>query len=179
MNKNSFSRLVYQLASPVAVILLGLVLTFCPDTATALISRIQGWIQTLIGIGVGIFAIIDREHAIRKGMTAVAFACAGGWLTANPLILAAWIGRMLGIFIAFRGVRDLMLCASRGYSRLLALITAAVGVVLIVLPLTTSRLVFALCGIVVLGLGIGMLLDRLKQMRYLPSGKDSNIIDAL
>ena len=179
MKKNCFPDLLVQLASPVAVILLGLVLILCPDTATALISRILGWILTLIGIGVGSFAIIDREHAIRKGITAVAFACVGGWLTANPLVLAAWIGRMLGLFIAFRGIRDLMLCASRGYSRLLALITAAVGVILILLPLTTSRLVFSICGVVVLGLGIGMLVDRLKQMRYLPGGKDSNIIDAL
>ena len=179
MKKNDVTQLVFQLASPVAVILLGLVLIVCPDTATALVARILGWILTLIGIGFGVSAIIDREHAIRKGMTAVGFACVGGWLTANPLVLAAWIGRMLGIFIAFRGVRDLMLCASRGYSRLLALITSAVGVVLIVLPLTTSRLVFSICGIVVLLLGVGMLLDRLKQMRYLPQGKDSNIIDAL
>ena len=179
MKKNVFTQLVFQLASPVAVILLGLVLIVCPDTATALVARILGWILTLIGIGVGIFAIIDREHAIRKGMTAVGFACVGGWLTANPLVLAAWIGRLLGIFMAFRGIRDLMLCASRGYSRLLALITVAVGVVLVVLPLTTSRLVFSVCGIVVLLLGVGMLLDRLKQMRYLPQGKDSNIIDAL
>lgn len=178
MNKNNISRLIYQLASPVAVILLGLVLTFCPDTATAFLSRILGWILTVIGICFGIAAILDRDRAIRKGITAVAFACTGGWLTANPLLLAAWIGRLLGLLIAVRGVRDLMLCGSRGYSRILALITAGVGVVLTVLPLTTSRLLFSVCGIVVLLLGIGMLLDRLKNMRYLPGGKD-NIIDAL
>ena len=179
MNKKEFSHLAYQLASPVAVIVLGLVLIVCPDTATALISRILGWILTLIGIGFGIAAIVDRDRAIRKGMTAVGFACVGGWLTANPLVLAAWIGRMLGLLIAFRGVRDLMLCSSRGYSRVLALIATVVGIVLILLPLTTSRLVFALCGVVVLGLGIGMLLDRLKHLHYLPQGRDNNIIDAL
>lgn len=179
MKKNSFLQLLYQLASPLAVILLGLVLVICPDTATALVARILGWILTVIGIGFGIAAIIDRDHAIRKGVTAVGFACVGGWLTANPLILAAWLGRMLGLLITARGIRDLMLHASYGYSRLLALITAAVGVVLMVLPLTTSRLVFSVCGIVVLLLGVGMLLDRLKQLRYLPRGNDNNIIDAL
>lgn len=179
MNKNKFSQRLYQLASPVAVILLGLVLVVCPDTATALVARILGWILTLIGVGFGIAALLDRDHIIRKGITAVGFACAGGWLTANPLVLAAWLGRLLGLLIAARGIRDLMLYSSRGYSRMLALITAAVGAVLVVLPLTTSRLVFSVIGIVVLLLGIGMLLDRLKQMRYLPQGKDSNIIDAL
>lgn len=179
MIKNRLSHVPYQLASPVAVILLGLVLIVCPDIATALAARILGWILTIIGIGFGIAAIIDRDHAVRKGITAVVFACAGGWLTANPLVLAAWLGRLMGLMITARGVRDLMLCASRGYSRILALITAAVGVVLIVLPMTTSRLVFAVCGIVVLLLGIGMLLDRLKHLHYLPQGKDRNIIDAL
>jgi uncharacterized membrane protein HdeD (DUF308 family) len=178
MKKNKVLQLLYQLASPVAVILLGLMLIFCPDTATALIARILGWILTIIGIGVGIVAIIDREHAIGKGITAVGFACVGGWIAANPLMLAAWIGRLLGLLIAIRGVRDLMLYASRGYSRFLALITAAVGVILVVLPLTTSRLVFAACGVVVLLLGVGMLLDRLKQLHYLPQGRD-DIIDAL
>ena len=178
MKKNDFLQLICQLASPVAVTLLGLVLIVCPDTATALVARFLGWILTIIGIGFGIAAIIDRDHAIRKGITAVGFACAGGWLTANPLALAAWLGRLLGLLIAARGVRDLMLFRSRGYSRILALITTAVGAVLVVLPLTTSRLVFSVIGIVVLLLGIGMLLDRLKQIRYLPKGKD-NIIDAL
>ena len=179
MKKNSISPLIFQLISPVAVILLGLVLIVCPDTAAALISRILGWVLTLIGIGFGVAAITDRSGAVRKGITAVILACAGGWLTANPLVLAAWIGRLLGLMMAFRGIRDLMLSASRGYSRPLALITAAVGVVLILLPLTTSRLVFCICGIVILLVGVGMLMDRLKNMRYLPRGGDDNIIDAL
>ena len=178
MKKKFFPDMLYQLASPAAVILLGLVLLLCPDTASVLVARILGWILTVIGIGIGVVAIIDRDRAVRKGITAVLFACAGGWISANPLALAAWVGRMMGLLIAARGIRDLLLCASRGYSRLLALITAGVGVVLMVLPLTTSRLVFSLCGIVVLAIGVMMLLDRLKNLQYLPKGKD-NIIDAL
>jgi hypothetical protein len=48
----------------------------------------------------------------------------------------------------------------------------------VVLPMTTSRLVFSLCGVVVLLIGIGMLVDRLKHTKYLDKG-DGNIIDAL
>ena len=182
MKKNIFPdracQLAYQLASPVAVLVLGLTLVFCPDTATALISKLLGWMLTIVGIVFGITAIIDRDNAVKKGITAVAFACVGGWLTANPLVLAAWIGRLLGLLLAARGIRDLTLCASMGYSRILALITTGAGIVLILLPLTTSRLVFILCGLALLALGVGMTLDRLKQMRYLPKG-DDNIIDAL
>ena len=44
--------------------------------------------------------------------------------------------------------------------------------------MTTSRLVFSLCGLVVLFIGAGMLVDRLKHRKYLEKG-DDNIIDAL
>ena len=178
MKKNSFLNLLYQLASPIAVTLLGLLLVVNPDSASILIARILGWGLTAIGIGFGVAALIDREHAVRKGITAVFFACTGGVLTAKPLLLAAWIGRIIGLMMAFRGIRDLMLHRSYGYSRILALITAAVGAVLVVLPLTTSRLVFSLIGLVVLFIGVGMLVDRLKHRKYLEKG-DDNIIDAL
>ncbi len=178
MKKNSFLEILYQLASPIAVTLLGLLLVVNPDSASILIARILGWGLTVVGIGFGVAALIDRDHAVRKGITAVLFACAGGTLTAKPLLLAAWIGRLIGVLIAVRGLRDLTLHSSYGYSRTLALITAAVGVLLVVLPMTTSRLVFSLCGLVVLFIGIGMLVDRLKHRKFLPKG-DDNIIDAL
>ena len=178
MKKNSFPDLLVQLASPVAVILLGLLLVVNPDSASVLIARIVGWVLTILGIVFGIAAIVDRDHLIRKGIPALLFFCAGGILSAKPLLLAAWIGRLIGLLIAVRGVRDLMISGRYGYSRILALITAAVGIILVVLPMTTSRLVFSLCGVVVLFIGIGMLLDRLKHRKRLPKG-DGNIIDAL
>ena len=178
MKNNRFLNLLYQLASPIAVTLLGALLLVNPDSASTLIARVLGWGLTVIGIGFGVAALLDREHAVRKGITAVFFACLGGTLTANPLLLAAWIGRLIGVLIAFRGIRDLLLHASFGYSRILALITTAVGALLVVLPMTTSRLVFSLCGLVVLLIGIGMLADRLKHRKLLDKGND-NIIDAL
>ena len=178
MKNNSVFQFLYQMASPIAVILLGLLLVVSPDSASILVARILGWGLTVIGICFGIAAIIDRERAVKRGITAVLFACAGGWLTANPLLLAAWIGRIIGVLIAIRGLRDLMISGRYGYSRILALITTAVGALLVVLPLTASRLVFSLCGVLVLVLGIGMLVDRLKHRKYLDKG-DSNIIDAL
>ena len=178
MKNNRFLQLLYQLASPVCVIALGALLVISPDSASVLIARILGWGLTLVGIGFGIAAIVDRNHAVRKGITAVVFACVGGTLSANPLLLAAWIGRLIGVLIAVRGIRDLLLYGSYGYSRTLALITTAVGALLVVLPMTTSRLVFSACGLVVLFIGIGMLMDRLKHQKVLPKG-DDNIIDAL
>jgi hypothetical protein len=178
MKKNSVLDMIYQLASPVAVVLLGILLTVNPDSASILIARILGWGLSAIAIGFGIAALLDPDHRIRKAVTSVLFACAGGTLAAQPLLLAAWIGRLIGLLIAIRGIRDLLISGSYGYSRILAMITTVVGAILVVLPLTTSRLVFSLCGLVVLFIGIGMLVDRLKNQRKLDRG-DSNIIDAL
>lgn len=179
MKKRDILPLLYQIASPVALILLGLVLLISPDAASALIARLLGWIVTLVGIGIGIFAIIDRRSAVGKGIASVLCVCAGGFLMANPLVLAAGIGRILGILVAARGLRDLFLAKSRGYGSLLPLITTVAGLVLILLPMTTSRLVFSILGAVIAGIGAAMLFDRLKHRRYLEDGDDPNIIDAL
>lgn len=178
MKKNSVLDMLYQLASPVAVIVLGVLLVVNPDSASILIARILGWGLSAIAIGFGIAALLDADHRTRKAVAAVLFACAGGTLAARPLLLAAWIGRLIGLLIAIRGIRDLLISGRYGYSRILAVITAAVGSVLVVLPMTTSRLVFSACGLVVLVIGIAMLLSRLREQRYLEKG-DDNIIDAL
>ena len=179
MKKHDILSLIYQLASPVLLILLGVILLFNPDSASAMIARFLGWILTLAGIGIGISAIIDRSSAVSKGIMAVGCVCIGGWLLANPLMLAAGIGRLLGILLALRGIRDVFQSRNRGHGQILAIVTAVAGVVLTVLPLTTSRLVFSVCGVVILLIGIAMLIDRLKDRRYLTEGDDPNIIDAL
>ena len=178
MKKHDLLHLLYQLTSPVALMLLGLILTFRPDTASALLSRLLGWGLVLAGICTGLGAVFGKKGQVGKGVMAVGFLTIGGFLMRNPLILAAGIGRMLGILLIFRGIRDGMLFRRNGHGRLLALITVAVGIVLTVLPMTTSRLIFSLCGVVVLAIGTAMLVDRLKGRRY-PEDRDPNIIDAL
>jgi len=179
MKKRDVLSLVYQLASPVALILLGLVLIIRPDAASALVARLLGWGMLLAGIGIGVAAIFSRSGQIGKGLISVGCVTTGGFLMRNPLVLAAGIGRLLGILLILRGGRDVMLSRRYGYGRVLAIATTVVGVVLTVLPLTTSRLVFSLCGVAVLGIGAAMLVDRLKNRRYLDDGGDPNIIDAL
>lgn len=178
MKKRDIFSLVFQLASPAALILLGLILVFNPDTASAMIARFLGWILFLVGIGFGIAAVVSKDGTAGKIIGAAAFIGIGGWLLSNPLVLAAGIGRLLGALLTIRGARDLFTSRKRGHGGILALVTTLVGVVLIVLPMTTSRLVFSLCGVVVLVIGIAMLLDKLKDRQYLDDG-DHNIIDAL
>ena len=53
------------------------------------------------------------------------------------------------------------------------------GVVLLLLPMTASRLVFTLGGVAVTAIGIFMFADRIRGHRWLDAGDDPNIIDAL
>ena len=103
-------------------------------------------------------------------------ALVGGWLVNNPLALAAWIGRFIGVLLVIDGLQDIQELRKCGKTFLLPLIVAVVGVVLILMPMTTSRLVFTICGVVVLVIGAAMLLDRLKSRPRLKSAGD--IIDA-
>lgn len=177
MKKQELFDLLYLLASPIAMILAGVVLLVCPDVASALISRLLGLCITLTGIGFGIGAIMNRRKAVSRGITAVGLACIGGFLTANPLVLAAFAGKLIGLLIALRGIREVFLAKDRGYGLLPAVIISAAGALLFLLPMTASRLLFSGCGAVLLAAGVWMLLDKLRHRRLPPDKPD--IIDAL
>lgn len=178
MKKQDILPLVKMLLAPVLVIVLGLILIVNPDSASALISKILGWVIILVGIAFGLSAIFNESGRIGKAICAVALAVVGGWLVQNPLALAAWIGRIIGVLLVIDGVEDIIELRRQGASFLLPLIITIVGAVLILMPMTTSRVVFSLCGVVVLLIGIGMLIERLKGKKRLNGPKD-DIIDAL
>ena len=176
MNKEKVFNMIRELFAPVALILLGALLLFDPDSASAFISKVLGWGLIACAIGFGIAAIASPMGRTGKAVAAVALAVVGGWLTSSPLALAAWVGRLVGILLVVDGIQDMV--HLKGRRSLLPLMATLVGAVLILLPMTTTRLVFSLCGAVVLIIGVVMLLDRLKGSKQLKSGS-SDIIDAL
>ena len=163
---------VNRLGMPVTMIVIGAVLTFSPDTASAMISKILGWVLTAAGVCYGIGALFSQRKA-GKIFWAVVFFGIGGVLVAKPLLLAKNIGRFLGVFLAIEG-GDTLRCGSK----LLGFVVLLAALGLIFAPMSASRLVLSLCGLVVLAVGIATLVDRIKGKRRLKSGKD-DIIDAL
>ena len=176
MKKEEILSYIRLFLIPVLVMVLGLILIFNPDSATVLISKILGSVIILIGIASGVSAIFNERGRSAKAITAVVMAIVGGWLVNNPLALAQWISRFIGVLLVINGLQDIGELRRFGKTFLLPLIVAIVGVVLVVMPMTTSRLIFTLCGIVVLIIGGAMLLDRLKSKPRLKSRSD--IIDA-
>ena len=178
MKKNDILSFLKMIATPVLLMLLGLILIIHPDSASALAAKILGWALVAVGVGFGIAAVASPVGTAGKVLSAIACLALGIWLVRNPLMLAAGLGRFVGILLAIRGVRDIGE-ASRSHNGMLpAIVTTVLGAVLIALPMTTSRVVLGLCGLLVLIVGIAMLADRLKKRRLLPPN-DDNIIDAL
>ena len=175
MKKKNLKTLAKLLLTPLLMILLGVVLMVRPDSASALVGKIAGWILIFLGGGMILDTMLSRIDMPGKVLFAAAALAAGVWLVRNPLRLAAAIGRIAGLLILVRGVQD-MINASRwkcGYRY--AILSTVVGAVLILLPMTTSRIVVVLLGILVTVLGVLMARDRLKIGKLLPDGEQ--IID--
>jgi uncharacterized membrane protein HdeD (DUF308 family) len=179
MKKQDILSLVQLLLVPVLLILLGLILVVNPDTASVLISKLLGYVLTLCAIGAGIAAIFSRTKKAMKVICAVVLAMVGGWLMMHPLWLTAWVSRFLGMLILVNSGMDLIFALKQNRNVIFHAAAAAIGALLILMPMSASRLVFTLCGVAVLAIGGIMFLDRIRGRRWLHEGDDPNIIDAL
>ncbi len=178
MKQYDVISLVRRFLMPVLLMLLGAVLVINPDAASVLISKCIGYVLIAASLVSGISAIVSARGRFGKSAASVILAIAGGWLTAHPLFLVAWISRVLGVLLLVNGILDLLYARRQGRGILLHALEAGIGAVLILLPMAASRLVFVLVGVVVLVIGILMLLDRLRDWRLITDG-NSDIIDAL
>lgn len=178
MKKQDILSAVQLYLAPVLVILLGLLLMVSPDTASALISRILGAALSLVGLVLAVIALFSDRGRVGKLVFALAILACGGVLSANPLLLASFAGRIVGLLLLVDGIGDMINARIQGVRFFMPLLVTVLGAILVLMPMTASRLLFGLCGLAVTAIGIFMLLDRVR--RRLPGGKnDSNIIDAL
>ena len=177
MKKHQISELVSRFATPVVLIVLGLVLIFCPDTASALISKVVGWGLLMAGIVIAVAMVVDSNWSVSKVLTVLTLVILGRWLMTHPLAWAAWGGRIIGLLLLLRGIRDFTQSAFT-QGKVLSALTALLGLVLLLMPMTASRMVFSLCGVVVLAIGGGMLAERIWEKKN-GEDDDPNIIDAL
>ena len=162
----------------VLLMVLGLILLIHPDSASALVAQILGWVLVIAGVVFAVSAIAGHFDTLGKVLSAVCCFAVGAWLLRNPLMLAAGLGRLAGILLVVRGIQDILNASRYHYGILPAVITTILGAVLIALPMTTSRVVISLCGLLVLIVGVAILVDRLKNRRP-KEPAESDIIDAL
>lgn len=171
MKKETIWQLLDQFGMSLMLILLGLILLIVPDSASVIIAYLTAGILILCGIVVGIGSLLDRR--VIKGICALVCLSVGGTLMGNPLLLARNVGRFLVVLLAMEGGT----CLRKGNS-LWGAVLLVTAVVLCFAPMLLSRLLFSMMGLVVLLIGTGMLVTRLKNQKKISSG-DNNIIDAL
>ena len=176
--KDTILSVIRLIATPVLLMVLGLILLIHPDSASALVAQILGWVLLIAGVVFAVSAIAGHFDTLGKVLSAVCCFAVGAWLLRNPLMLAAGLGRLAGILLVVRGIQDILNAGRYHYGILPAVITTVLGAVLIALPMATSRFVMSLCGLLVLIVGVAILVDRLKNRRP-KEPSESDIIDAL
>lgn len=152
MKKKDVQSMVRLMLTPVLMVILGIVLVVRPDSASALVGKVLGWVLLVVAAALGL------------------------WLVRNPLRLAAALGRVAGLLILVRAVQDIINAARWKCGMKYALLSAIIGGLLILLPMTTSRAVWVIVGLLVIAVGVLMAIDRLKPGKLLGDG--GNIIDA-
>ena len=99
VKKKEILSAVQLYLAPVLVIVLGVLLLINPDSASVLISRVLGAVLTVLGVIFGITALFSERRRVGKLITALCILMGGGILSARPLLLAAFAGRVVGLLI--------------------------------------------------------------------------------
>jgi hypothetical protein len=184
MNNEKIMRLIKILAFPLLLAVLGAVLVISPDTASAIIAKGMAWL--LLGfcaLCVLLAAMSWQEKGVQMLITAVVCGALGYYILKNPLVLAENVGKFMGICLALQGissVQEALLLKKHNepyvVNLIMAIITIAVAAMLVLFPMTISRMVFRICGGVMLFVALGTFLARFRA--YKAQEKSGKVIDA-
>lgn len=176
MKKYDFFSLLRLLAMPLLTVLMGLILLLSPDTATVLISKLLGWIFLLVAVSDFFSTYAGGKKNILRPVVAV---LVGLWVLMNPLSIAKSLGRILGLTLFIWGSGSIRRNRHSGMTPgiIAAGAVALLGIILFLLPMTATRLVLNVAGIVIIGIGVADGYDRIHGRKQLDEGKDPNIID--
>ena len=165
----------------ILTILCGVILVMRPDTASALLSAVAGWVL----IAIGVAALIAGFSGSSGGsvVTGAVLLLAGAWLHRNPLMIASVIGFVAGFWVLRQGLKA-MKDAQRSKRNgglwipgaVLAVLEALIGVRLMLSPLSISRLVLSIGGLALIAIGACSMAAHYKSTRYIP--EPGGIIDA-
>ena len=178
MKKEKFLKTCSLLGIPALVAVLGLLLVLSPDSATALAARLIGWVLVAGGAAKAIsMAVKFTAPSLSGWIFSLAGIALGTLVLSNPLILAESIGRFAGILLAIRAISDLR-HSNYNQGKALALVTLIIGIVLFVMPMTLTRTLLRLAGIVVVIISAFNIIEKLRELKQLDSGEKPRIVDA-
>ena len=182
MNKNGWKALLKTQTGSILMIVLGAVLAIYPDSASVLASAVLGWVIIAVGVVILVGGFLGGPD-IGSILQGAIFLVIGAWLHRNPLMIASLLGLLLGVLALRQGwhgvTRAKWIKRSGGFwvpGMVLAVLELIVGVRLILSPMSVSRLVLTVAGIVMVLCGAAELAGSFRGRKHIPS--DSRIIDA-
>lgn len=162
---------------PVLTCVLGLILIFRPGSLTTTIAWVVGVLIALAGAWKLVsFFFGDRRKDFLQLLGAVVLLVVGFSIIGQPVKLERQFGLIIGVILLLQGIRGFV-SPFAAHEKVTSILCCVMGVLLMFLPLVVSRLAVILCGVVVLLIGVGMILDLLMWNRF-TGGNDDNIIDA-
>ena len=176
MDFRKIEKFLLDTGKYVWILLCGLVLTFNPEGATVLVTKLIGWALVIICAAKLIkLAVGNRLHWGRDAFYSGACMCVGVILLAKPMIIANLIGRTMGIILLVWGLSALK--ESRG--KPIAILTAVAGLVLVCIPASLTNTLLTLCGIIMTATAVVNIVAIVRARKRLTGGDDPNIVDAV
>ena len=153
------------LVSAIFYTVLGFVLVFWPATSAAVLTTALGLVLVLCGLGNILDFLLHRDGSLYSRLHLIAgviLSVIGLWLTTQPDLLTVLVPRIIGIIICLHGAGDIrsafVLKKNRapriGITLLLALITFALGALLVYNPFSAVSAVTRIIGLCLLYDGI-------------------------
>ena len=175
MNTKKIESLLRTFGIHMLTVLGGLLLLLNPAGATALVTRVLGWLLVGAGSARLLLPVIGgRQVSGSEWVWNGICILAGLVLLSRPLILADLMGRVLGVMILVGGVQNL-----RDGVDGKDLLSILAGVILLMMPRTLTNTVLVILGVVLMIIGIANIIARARTIKRLEGHDDPNIIDAL
>ena len=179
--KDRRSDLLRSIGGSLLMAALGVLLLLRPDFGTATVASVLGWVL-IAGGGICIaVSLLNRDVlGLPELLVGVAVAAVGIFIVIKPLFLASSFGILMGIYTAVHGVISLfegLRLRKLGYSGLTSLILGGVmlvlGISMILVPMSFSRLLLRIFGGMMVVCGAGNLLTRTVAARNLRRGGET------
>lgn len=188
MKKQEISKHLAQARwGSVALVVFGLILMIFPDFGSSTVAVVIAWLL-MLGGSAGLLIGVLSWPAFGFGTMIGSGACliVGIYILRHPLSLASILGVVLGVLLTAQGLGSLgdSLRLRRGGAVWLpgliwSSVTIALGLVLIFSPLTSSRIVMTVVGLVMILCGAASLYTHYKANSCIRREKgDDRIIDA-
>ena len=185
--KKEKSLLWGNVAGSLLTMAVGALLLIKPNLGSSLVATIIGW--AIVGLGV-LALVVCISNWAEWGLPGVLVSgmalCFGVYLVRNPLSLASFLGLALGVYLGIQGLSGLaeaFRLKQVGYSykvnMILSVLLLIIGVVLLIFPLSFSKMVMTIGGAVLLVCGAVNLVLRSKAATVLQKEKEvAQIVDA-